>query len=69
VLNGGEAATLQIALSFLNPGAWQAEVYGDDPANSATFNRESKAVTGRDKLTASMSPRGGAVVWITKSAR
>jgi hypothetical protein len=48
---------------------WQAEVYGDDPANPATFNRASKAVMASDKLTASMSPRGGAVVWITKSAR
>jgi alpha-glucosidase len=68
-LNGGEAATLQINLSFLGPGKWQVEIFGDDPANPATFHRESKAVTGRDKLTASMSPRGGAVIWITKSTR
>ena len=69
VLNGGEAATLQIDLSFLGPGAWQAEVFGDDPANPATFKRESKAVTAGDKLTAAMSPRGGSVVWITKATR
>ncbi len=69
VLNGGEAVTLQIDLSFLSPGAWQAEVYGDNPANPATFNRASKAVKVGDKLTVSMIQRGGAVVWITKSAR
>jgi alpha-L-fucosidase len=69
VLNGGEAATLPIDLSFLGRGSWQAEVFGDDPASTATFKRESKAVTASDKLTASMSPRGGSVVWITKAAR
>ena len=69
VLNGGEAATLPIALSFLGRGAWQAEVFGDDPANPATFKRESKAIVANDKLTVSMSPCGGAVVRITKSAR
>jgi hypothetical protein len=69
VLNGGEAATLQIELSFLGQGAWKAEVFGDDPTNPATFSRESRAVTARDKLTAAMSPRGGSVVWITKAAQ
>ncbi len=68
VLNGGQAATLQIDLSFLGQGPWQAEVFGDDPDNAATFKRESKTVTAGDKLTATMSPRGGSVVWITKTA-
>jgi alpha-glucosidase len=67
VLNGGEAATLQIDLSFLGSGKWQAEVFGDDTDNPATFKRESKIVTATDKLTASMSPRGGSVIWFTKS--
>jgi alpha-glucosidase len=68
-LNGAEAATMRIDLAFLGQGAWQAEVFGDDPANPATFKRESKAVTSNDKLEAAMSARGGAVVWITKSAK
>jgi alpha-glucosidase len=67
VLNGGEAATLPIELSFLEQGTWQAEIFGDDPANPATFQRESKAVTAGDKLTISMSPRGGGVIWMTKT--
>jgi alpha-glucosidase len=66
VLNGGKAVALQINLSFLSPGAWQAEVYGDDRANPATFNRENRAVMAGDKITLSMSARGGAVVRITK---
>ncbi len=69
VLNGGEAATMQIDLSFLGRGAWQAEVFGDDPANPAAFKRESRTVTPSDKITAAMSPRGGAVVWITRPVR
>jgi hypothetical protein len=69
VLNGGEAATLQIDLSFLSSGEWQAEVFSDDPADPATFKRESRAVTAGDTLTAVTSPRGGSVVWITKATR
>ncbi len=68
VLNGGEAATLPINLSFLGQGTWQAEVFGDDSTNPATFKRESKHVESGDSLTVSMSPRGGAVVWITRTA-
>jgi alpha-L-fucosidase len=67
VLNGGAAATLPIELSFLGPGTWQAEVFGDDPDHAAAFSRESKAVVAGDKLTVSMSPRGGAVVWVKSS--
>jgi alpha-glucosidase len=69
VLNGAEAATLPMDLSFLGEGPWQAEVFGDDPDEPATFKRESKVVTAGDTLTVSMSPRGGAVVWITMAAQ
>jgi alpha-glucosidase len=69
LLNGGQNATMQIDLSFLGAGAWQADVFGDDPNNAAAFRRETKAVTASDRLTASMSPRGGGVIWITKAAR
>jgi alpha-glucosidase len=67
-LNGGKTATRQITLSFLGAGKWQAGVFGDDPSNPATFHRASNAVTASDKLTVSMSPRGGGVR-IAKSAR
>ena len=67
VLNGGEAAALPINLTFLGQGQWKAEVFGDDPANPAAFKRESKAVKSSDMLTASMGPRGGTVIWITKA--
>lgn len=69
VLNGGEAASLPIDMSFLGAGAWQIEVFGDDPTNPAAFKRESKSVTASDKITVSMSPRGGTVIWITKTAQ
>jgi len=67
VLNGADAATMEIDLSFLGSGAWNADLFGDDPDNAATFKRENKSVTANDNLTVSMSPRGGAVVWITEN--
>jgi len=67
VLNGGEAATLPIELSFLEQGTWQAEVFGDDPGHPATFQRQSNNVRASDSLTVSMSPRGGAVIGLTKT--
>jgi alpha-glucosidase len=66
VLNGGEAATLPIDLSFLGKGAWKAKVFADDPENPASFKQTGKTVTARDKIEVPMSPRGGLVVWITK---
>ncbi len=67
VLNGGEAATLPIHLSFLGQGSWQADMFCDNPDNPATFKRETRTVTPGDTLTVSMSKRGGAVVWVTKA--
>ena len=66
VLNGADAATMEIDLSFLGSGTWNADLFGDDPETAATFKRENKSVKASDILTLSMSPRGGAVVWITK---
>jgi len=66
VLNGAEAAVLPIDFSFLGTGSWKAEVFGDDPENPATFKQETRTVTAGDKMEVSMSPRGGAVIWIKK---
>ena len=66
ILNGADAATMDIDFSFLGSGSWNAEIFGDDPDNAATFKRESKTVKSSDTLTVSMSPRGGNVIWITK---
>jgi alpha-glucosidase len=68
VLNGRDAATFSFELSFLGPGKWQAEVFGDDSTNPAAFHRESKAVTSEDTITAAISPRGGASIWMKKAA-
>ena len=67
-LNGKDPATLPVDLSFLGAGAWQAEVFSDDPASPAAFKRESKSVTAKDTLSAAMSSRGGTVIWIKKAA-
>src|SRR5262249_17810612 len=49
-LNGQDGATLPIDLSFLGAGNWKADIYGDDPARSDAFKRETKMVTSKDKL-------------------
>jgi alpha-glucosidase len=69
ILNGKDAATLPVDLSFLGAGQWQADIFTDDPDNAAAFKRETKPVTTADKLTATLSPRGGATFWITKVTR
>jgi alpha-glucosidase len=69
LLNGKDAATLPVALSFLGEGAWKASVFADDtatPPNPASFKQEDKTVTSKDTLSIVMSPRGGAVIWLTK---
>ncbi len=66
VLNGGEAATLPVDLTFLGKGAWKARVFADDPDDPATYRQAEKTVTSRDRMDVPMSPRGGLVVWITK---
>lgn len=66
-LNGATPVTLPIELSFLGSGAWNAELFGDQPDNPASFKQESKSVTAGDTLVLPMSTRGGAVVWIRHS--
>ena len=69
VLNSKDAATLPIGLSFLGKGQWKAAIFGDDtatPPNPASFKQENRTVTSKDTLSITMSPRGGAVVWITR---
>ncbi|MFC1490784.1 glycoside hydrolase family 97 catalytic domain-containing protein [Candidatus Latescibacterota bacterium] len=68
VLNGADASTMKIDLSFLDKGEWHAEMFGDDPADPATFKHENITVTADDTLTATMSSRGGAVIRINKNS-
>lgn len=69
ILNGSDAASLNVDLSFLGRGHWHAEVFGDTPGAPAAFARESKTVTSKDTLPVTMSARGGVALWITKATR
>jgi len=69
LLNGAAAADMKIDLAFLGEGKFKADVFADDPENPAVFKRETKAIGSKDALTASMSVRGGYVVWITREAQ
>ena len=65
-LNGQDERKLSIDLAFLGEGEWQAQIFADDPANPAAFKQSTRPVTSDDKLTLSMSQRGGSVVWLRK---
>ena len=57
VLNGKDAHTMPIDLSFLGEGAWNADIFADDPENPAAFRRETKRVTSKDKLDTVLASR------------
>ena len=67
VLNGQDEARCRSICPFWERASWQAEMFGDDPANPATFKQSKQTVTSKEKMELSMSPRGGAVVWIRKN--
>ena len=67
LLNGEDPLALSVELSFLGEGQWNAEIFCDN-ADPASFKRQSKAVTSKDTLTIETSARGGAVIWIRRTA-
>jgi alpha-glucosidase len=68
VLNGKDARTIPIDLSFLGEGAWNADIFADDPENPAAFRRETKRVTLIDKLDTVLNSGGGATIWLRKTS-
>jgi len=55
----------EIPLDFLGEGAYEATIWRDGPdaaKNAEDLVRESRTVTGKDRLTLDLAPGGGAVV-------
>ena len=67
VVNGTEPANMKIDFSFLGPGKWQTDFFGDIPGEPAKFDRKIDKISASDSTTVSMVPRGGAVFRITKT--
>jgi len=66
-LNGAAPVKTDVDLPFLGNGQWKAEVFGENPENAASFKRETKNVTPKDKMTFEMPARGGWAIWFTKN--
>lgn len=64
VINGDEAATLDIPLKFLGSGPWQAVQLRDAKDKRDAWNRQDGKVTRNDHIRLEIAPRGGFVGWI-----
>jgi alpha-glucosidase len=68
ILNGGTPGEMKIDLGFLGEGQYRADIFADDPANPATFKRDTRTVTAKDTLNTSLSMRGGYVAWLSRDS-
>ncbi len=66
VLNGADAANLEIALKFLGPGHWRATRLGDVQGKPDAWDRHDEQITSHSSFQLSMVPGGGFVAWIRK---
>ena len=65
VLNGGETTALDLPLAFLGRGKFQMIQLGDAPDRGDAWQREEKAVTGKDRVKLALRPSGGSVIEFT----
>jgi alpha-glucosidase len=66
VMNGGEAQTIQVPLSFLDEGQYQAKLVGDHKEDSGAVTLQNKTVQRGDVLAIDMIAGGGFVGRFTK---
>lgn len=69
-INGWEPQTLELDLSFLGEGTWQAEIFEDGPnADRAPedYRTSSKNVLSNSRLKAALAPGGGFTARLTRA--
>ena len=66
VMNGGDAQTIQVPLSFLGEGRYQAKLVGDHEEDSGAVTLPDKTVQRGDVLAIEMIAGGGFVGRFTK---
>jgi alpha-glucosidase len=64
VINGGNATTLDIPLSFLGAGSWQTIQLRDAKDKPDAWDRQDGKATRNDHIRIEIAPRGGFVGWI-----
>lgn len=63
VMNGGEATSLDISLSFLGAGTWEATQLRDAKDKPDAWDREDGKATRADHIRLQIAARGGFVGW------
>lgn len=61
ILNGANATTLDVPLSFLGGGTWQSIRLGDVTGKADAWDRQEGAVSASDTLKVTLASRGGFV--------
>jgi alpha-glucosidase len=64
ILNGADAAKMDIDLRFLGKGKWTLTQLSDDPARPDAFDRRETSITPTTPLHVALRPRGGFVAWL-----
>ena len=68
-LTNWDARDLEVDLSFLGPGSFEAEIYRDGPNADRVgvdYVREVKPVSSADRLKLHLAPGGGFAMRITR---
>jgi alpha-glucosidase len=63
ILNGETASTMDVSLSFLDSGTWNAIRLGDVPGKGDAWDRQEGTFSASDSISVSLSRRGGFVAW------
>lgn len=66
VINGGEATTLDLPLSFLSTGTWQLTQLRDASDRPDNWDRQDGKASRNDHIRLELAARGGFVGWIRK---
>jgi alpha-glucosidase len=66
-MNGRQERAVEVPLSFLQEGAYEAEIFADDPQADHRLSRRHQQVTKQDVLRLRLEAAGGCVVRLTGS--
>ena len=61
-MGGREPRDVEVALDFLGPGRFRAEIYRDDPGSASGLTRRGERVAAADVLRAPVASAGGLLV-------
>jgi alpha-glucosidase len=64
ILNGADASTMDLPLSFLGAGNWRAIRLADVSGRADAWDRQEGSVSAADVIRVKLSGRGGFVAWL-----